>query len=412
MTSFYHNVVAIALCSMIVASVAEKPDDFLYKSQVVRKVEAIGIARREVAAGPKMLEIHADSSMAEVGSHPMTTRQTYFDQQNGHLAALAGHFNGSSAYLQLKQCEATTSSHRVAFVGERIHSWGTYQNGQGYLGGEAYWAAGIQHVLEKLGFSVDFYPDRHGRNVQSLRGLDQYHRIIVDGYPDEWFSKNDDPCILSRVRVLHWWGRYHGPYSENVLVPFASFDGNPVPILVHAQVLYSSTGASRGRKLFIFGKSCDYFLSSQALIRALANADFELHSSVAKCFPQSLPVKIHGVLHPPAFRKLLATMSAVVGFGDPKDSPTPLEGLAVGAAFLNAYTDAGNKAATSQHRPLTEVGEPYVYMYDIHDIPSLVAAAEKAVTNRFASFVPAAHQGDSVAAAVCNHVISQKQQAC
>ena len=46
------------------------------------------------------------------------------------------------------------SSSTIAFYGSRLHSWDSYVAGKGYLGGEAYWAAGIDYVLRRLGFDI------------------------------------------------------------------------------------------------------------------------------------------------------------------------------------------------------------------------------------------------------------------
>merc|ERR1712176_211711 len=97
-----------------------------------------------------------------------------------------------------------------------------------------------------------------------------------------------------------------------------------------------------------------------------------------------------GMLKPPEFTELLASMTIVVGVGEPIDSPTALVGLAVGAAFLNSYDgyDAQGRRDHVQHLPLEEVEEPYVYMYQTKNTTALLEAAEKAAANPFGSFVP------------------------
>merc|ERR1711920_790056 len=126
----------------------------------------------------------------------------------------------------------------------------------------------------------------------------------------------------------------------------------------------------------------------------------------SKCFPEGVTGTAHGMLKPPQFSKMLAGMALVVGFGDPKDSPTPLVGLSVGAAFLNPFKKTNPR--DFQHSSLQKVGEPYVYKYDLNNVTSLLEAAEKAVAHPFGSFVPEEHQLGGFANAVCKHILADK----
>ena len=130
--------------------------------------------------------------------------------------------------------------------------------------------------------------------------------------------------------------------------------------------------------------------------------------------PRKGNVVKHNKMLPPEFSQFLRKMAFVVGFGDPKVSPTPLEGLAAGAAFLNPIlnrTDAahygyvggrtGVHAVSSQHAAISMLGAPYVYNYDITDATALITAAERAVKYRFSSYVPSDFRIEGVASFVC-----------
>jgi hypothetical protein len=106
------------------------------------------------------------------------------------------------------------------------------------------------------------------------------------------------------------------------------------------------------------------------------------------------------------YSKLLRTFAFIIGLGDPIISPTPIEGLHVGAAFLNpvgkeGYYPPNYNKAYGQHSALAHLGSPYVYNYPYGDGAAAVEAAEKAVALRFASYVPAPFHVESVVAQVC-----------
>jgi hypothetical protein len=122
----------------------------------------------------------------------------------------------------------------------------------------------------------------------------------------------------------------------------------------------------------------------------------------------------HSKMKPIQFSKLFQDMAFIVGLGDPRVSPTPLEGLVAGATFLNPIlnkTDAadfgyiggrmGVHAVKSQHAAIAMLGAPYVYNYDISDPSTLITVAERAVRFRFPSFVPSTFRVEGVASLVC-----------
>ena len=122
-----------------------------------------------------------------------------------------------------------------------------------------------------------------------------------------------------------------------------------------------------------------------------------------------------GGLAPDAYRRLLGEASFLLGLGLPFASPSPLEALAAGAAFLNpAVVVRGDDdaAATSaaaalrfQHDPLAALGAPYVYNVDLRNATSVLAAARRAHARRFASFVPADYSKATVVERVCRSIL-------
>ena len=198
-----------------------------------------------------------------------------------------------------------------------------------------------------------------------------------------------------------------------------------MPFFVHSLVtLPRNVEAKRGRSGLLLGKMGDYFKSPvhRANILALSEAGFELHSTCnSDCnFPAGANVVRAGRLSPSEFATYLRKMSFLLGFGDPIVSPSPLEALAAGAAFVqpatlhksenwkNCQSRPGVVDLSSQHSALATLGQPYVYNYDPGNASTLVAAAESAYRHRFASFVPFAHRLEAAAAYVCSALIESE----
>ena len=358
----------------------------------------------------------------------------------------------------------------IAFVGPRLLPWAAYhaqdgnqgnaawpatlaQTWKSYSGGEAYWAASLEFILTRiLGFRVDWIPSQAslpnwaiGKIIPdaSLLGKDAstgeqlYHRFILDSSTSRklrlLLQERTAPADLCRMRVLDFWGAWstaEAPGLVNasaavraavderwVVTPYHCIHNAPLPFFVHSLVtLPPSTQAARPRAGFILGKACSLFKADQRasqLVAALHSRGFKLHAT-ADC-AIGVPLVVHGLLAPTAFAAALRGVAFVLGLGAPCDSPTPLEGLANGAAFLNPWLEKHECPGSgppprgvsrrAQHRPLSSLGAPYVYSYDRNVPNSLVAAAESAIARRFASFVPAAHRLEGAVAAVCANLL-------
>ena len=357
------------------------------------------------------------------------------------------------------------SSSTIAFYGSRLHSWDSYVAGKGYLGGEAYWAAGIDYVLRRLGFDI-VYRNTSTPDAPSDFAM-HFNAFVLDSAfeTNSLFMKVRDeakmaglsvPGALCRTRILHFFGNWHPSIKLNssmvnehsVLTPYTYqpyelepdlHDVNaPVPLFPHSLVtMPPSTNASRERQGFVLGKSCDYFAHPTTrpdeTLHVLGYLHgFKLHMH-ARCdgrmkyLERIVPQKpvFHGSLSPSNYVTVLRQMAFLVGLGSPPDPPSVLEALANGVAFLNpilteweanrVHRRGDTKLTTpyvAQHRPFASLGPPYVYSFDPHNWTSIGEAAEKALANRFASFVPPAHTIDAVTAAVCAHVVSTNHPYC
>ena len=130
--------------------------------------------------------------------------------------------------------------------------------------------------------------------------------------------------------------------------------------------------------------------------------------------------------------KILQKVAMVLGIGIPTDSPTALEALYNGAAFLNPEYDTPFRNEVlprthDMHKALKNLGPPYVYNYintrnsiradnykgedfstkeDMETmINSILEVAERATAQPFVSYTPADYSYESVKAHVCANII-------
>ena len=299
---------------------------------------------------------------------------------------------------------------KIAFVGERFHSWESYQRGDFYMGGEAYWAACLHFILRNFGYDVDFIKYFN----QTDQSHTKYHRIIFDGYPEINFVRlMEDPELLCRSRVMHFWGGYIFKELVNsrlaaldqrlIITPYMDplYPATPIPFFPHSLIYnkYATTKISRGRKGFILGKDCKYFQREEIrnLISVLLAAKFELHATVS-CFNSS-DIIVHVFVSPKSLSSIFQDMSFLFGLGDPYISPSPLEALANGVSFISPHYP------NRQHPVLDSIGPPYVYKYSITNATSLLEAAELSQKYRFASYVPNNNKLESVFDIVCVNLL-------
>ena len=342
--------------------------------------------------------------------HYVNTKDKYEDT---FLRLFSSHTRGTFKGNDMVKCPkfvqkswGESSEIKIAFVGGRFHSWNSFQLKQGDLGGEAYWAASMTYLLDALGVTVEFFD-----NYPPLNEFGEFHRLIFDGYAEKQLAPIiDKPNLLCKVRVLHYWGggewgdaRINATNVDNrlILTPYMDpkFKTTPLPYFPHSLLtLPESKRILRNRSGYLLGKNCGYFgePSVQNLLKALHDSDIDIHAS-SHCDSFPVPVIVEGFLSPSYFALMLREMSFVVGFGHPRVSPTPLEALANGAAFIDPNP--------GQHTVLSSIGPPYVYKYDIQNASSLLLAAELSFEYRFSSFIPSAHRVESALGTLCSNLL-------
>ena len=331
----------------------------------------------------------------------------------------------------------------VSFL-KRFVTWEDHLKGV-IKGGESYWSACIDYILREFGFEVTvlkYSLDPAGETMQRLdRG--EIYRIVTDSSSGGNFQATtvsiwDMPKLLCKVRMMIWWPSPKRKKNEFSVLPMrydeiSSTSAHFVPFFPHQAVtdppIKQMIPRSR-RAIFIFIKTCQQ-LVPEVLI-ALYEAGFELHlqcETQEALNPGRHPIlnEIYGnfTFHPKYAtpkefsQEILQKVASVIGFGGPVDSPTPIEALYNGAAFLNPFLDRtlNGIRRNSMHHALVKIGPPYVYNYNASFfeafdknhldtlIRSILEAAETASSTPFISYTPADYRVDAVKAHVCSNII-------
>jgi len=320
----------------------------------------------------------------------------------------------------------------------------------------------LAYGLEQSGFQVDTVSPARPFHTISPATLQQYHRIFFNGV--QYFPHlKEHPGIVCRLRPLFFWGNWprtdpnYGdsnnatPYQydpRQILAPFPEDYNTFVGFFVHSLLdennnvddsninstspaenindaawTVSSAGKPRTKQGFIIGRKAHLFDDrDKALMQTLLDNGFQLHSICTGLFHcGGLPagVQIHSNLNPQTYAQFMKEMAFLIGFGDPIVSPSPLEGLAQGAAWINPIVgdnpDTNNNQEDlvrwttghplrSQHRPLSLLGAPYVYNVRLDNTAEVLQAAEHAVRFRFDSYVPWEYRPSAMVSRACSIV--------
>ena len=347
------------------------------------------------------------------------------------------------------------------FVTWEDHADGLSNHIEGYIkGGEPYWSACVHRALTDLGFEVEITNNQtvrlglNGKEMQALiRG--DIHRLVTDTTAGGNFFGTDiwsQPDILCKVRMMEWWPAEKRPQNEFTISPIrqdevSTTSAHFVPFFVHATLtdppIQEMIPRNR-RAIFVYEKTCNFL--DPDILRALHDAGFELYF---QCWKKPFESKglediagnfthIDGLFSTPReyATQILQKVAIVLGYGIPMDSPTAIEALYNGAAFLNPEYDPPFEGLqfhprTHMHHGLKNLGPPYVYNYnanylhtrrDFHVknyenkdfdwkeqketmINSILEAAERAAAQPFISYTPADYSYESVKAHVCANII-------
>ena len=335
-----------------------------------------------------------------------------------------------------------------------LQTWKSYHSSlKVYHGGEAYWSASLDHVLQQLEFRVV----RRNMNPSLLKDMRDgkifkfiFNSNAPNNYPSHIVNHKlfGNSNITCRWHWLDWWAgnvrynpnatreqEWYNPFpsdslqlgfdARHVLAPLPGSTNTPISYIVHSQVtlppIILQSTKKKPRAGFLLSKHCQFDI---AVVRALLNAGFTLYTT---CFDSHEQVQLEqqlggttngSLVHclqmlPMDFSRLLrAKVAFLIGFGAPPDSPSPYEALANGAAYLQMKCACAEtcRVGATQHLALRNLGYPYVYTYtrfcnDTNTASSVMEAAERAYNNPFPSYIPSQHSLGTVLSQVCTNLI-------
>ncbi|KAJ1620640.1 hypothetical protein T492DRAFT_379357, partial [Pavlovales sp. CCMP2436] len=197
---------------------------------------------------------------------------------------------------------------------------------------------------------------------------------------------------------------------------------------------HSPPAEGRGRRGLILGKDVKYFDPShhqnsnanpqrvrrlprvRALLQALLDAGFELTTSCVPLHACNMPKGVRSMpkLPPEEYAQVLGRFAFMLGTGDPTESPSPLEGMAMGVAFINPTDgNASLQLGTGyQHNTIARLGPPFVYNVNFLDTPAVLQAAELTAKHRFPHHLVAEFTPEAAIARACAWFSSDQECIC
>ena len=317
---------------------------------------------------------------------------------------------------------------------ERLNDWSSYQNGTGYLGGEGYWSASLMFLLQSLDFDVEIdnhLPYGNTTDMDRILHKKEIYRVIVDHhFNKDNFTKEiqNESEAMCKIRHFEWWERsdkkirqqYNDPRKVITPFPYHNSSSTHIAFFVHSELTLPPivNMERRGREAMLLDKNCAF---PKKVLLGLVDAGYKLHltchhledqENIKSMIPSGSSkytenIIFYNVMKPIEFSKMLRKVSVVIGYGNPRDSPTPFEGLANGAAFLNPVSVSG---IYTQHKILRTLGAPYVYNYvrspsAAITLKNILKLAEIALLHPFGSYIPFHYRFHVAREQVCANLI-------
>ena len=332
----------------------------------------------------------------------------------------------------------------MAFLG--MPNMETYQSKDTkYRGGEHYVSASMDWALRQLDFEVDVISKpRQTWGVHWSQTISEsYHRVFTNGQYVEgckarmfqYFpgkaSKQQD--VYHPKQILKSYPNSHhtfvGYFLHHLVANLSSSSWNGeysrhYPL----EEPQPSLSITKRRAGLLLGKEPGQFEGENTtlIIQTLLKRGFTLHSTCNKCNTTTLPrgVMNHKLLTPSEFDVLLQNCSFVIGFGQPKWSPTPLVAIGKGTAFLNPLEKVSRRqrrgrkndsnqqigviskhpqdSFLTQNNAVSLMGKPYVYNYRIGNVRDALEAAEEAYQTPFQPYTPYEFRPEAMIARMCS----------
>ncbi|KAK5861397.1 hypothetical protein PBY51_022797 [Eleginops maclovinus] len=181
--------------------------------------------------------------------------------------------------------------------------------------------------------------------------------------------------------------------------------------------------SKRLNQALVYGKRSEFWKGKIAYLDVI-HKYLEIHGTVdnTKAVPDY--VKNHGIVHGTKVQALLRQSKVFVGLSFPYEGPAPLEAIANGCAFLNPRLNPPHSSlnteffkgkpnvreVTSQHPYAEAIGEPYVWMVDMHNSTDVERALNAILNQTIEPYLPYEFSCEGMLQRV--NVLIEKQDLC
>ncbi|XP_039673109.1 alpha-1,6-mannosylglycoprotein 6-beta-N-acetylglucosaminyltransferase A-like [Perca fluviatilis] len=211
------------------------------------------------------------------------------------------------------------------------------------------------------------------------------------------------------------WAKEHNlqsPYGSLNLIPMQFYtmfphtpDNTFLGFVVQHQRSSEETerlkSTTRQNQALVYGKRATFWEGKEAYLDVI-HKYLEIHGTVDQSAGIPDYVKNHGIIRGTEVQALLRQSKVFVGLSFPYEGPAPLEALANGCAFLNPrlhppqsslntefFKDKPNiREVTSQHPYAEAIGEPYVWMVDMHNSTDVERALTAILNQTIEPYLP------------------------
>ncbi|XP_078119403.1 alpha-1,6-mannosylglycoprotein 6-beta-N-acetylglucosaminyltransferase A-like [Sander vitreus] len=179
----------------------------------------------------------------------------------------------------------------------------------------------------------------------------------------------------------------------------------------------------RQNQALVYGKRATFWEGKEAYLDVI-HKYLEIHGTVDQSAGIPGYVKNHGIIKGTEVQALLRQSKVFVGLSFPYEGPAPLEALANGCAFLNPRLHPPQSSlnteffkgkpnireVTSQHPYAEAIGEPYVWMVDMHNSTDVERALTAILNQTIEPYLPYEFSCEGMLQRV--NILIEKQDFC
>ncbi|XP_070694569.1 alpha-1,6-mannosylglycoprotein 6-beta-N-acetylglucosaminyltransferase A-like [Pempheris klunzingeri] len=327
-------------------------------------------------------------------------------------------------------------------LGEQVQ-WGDLISTLYILGHHLHLSASIPDLKLFLEVKMGSCPPRHSKVEANLIYTDIIgFRQIQTVLQSSWIK------YKCRIRVLDSFGTEpdfnHAAWvtAHNLKSPFGSL--NLIPMQFYTMFPHTPDNTFLGfvvqhqlspeeadqlkstrrqNQALVYGKHGKFWEGKEAYLDII-HKYFEIHGTVD--ISSSIPsyVKNHGIIKGTEVQALLRQSKVFVGLSFPYEGPAPLEALANGCVFLNPRLRPPHSSlnteffkgkpnireVTSQHPYAEAIGEPFVWMVDMHNSTDVERALTAVLNQSIEPYLPYEFTCEGMLQRV--NVLIEKQDLC